>query len=405
MSRNSFEYPIMLWQLCQAGVEVISVTDNKSLKIEDQTDKLVRFIEGWQAETESKNTSIRVYHAMKALAEKGQWSGGRPPYGFRLSEKKGGLPLEINDAEAAVIKEMCRLYLEEGVGSKVIAGVLNSKGIRTREGRPWRDNRVRDVLQNPIIAGLPAFGRRTRKPGRKTLARVSGWLDLTKFVIPRDEKGNPKPVPEYAIIDLDTWYALCAKMKANHPNHEGNVHGITRSDALLSGFLVCGYCGRSLVSSSQNCQWHRSKRYMTPKKEYRCVTHIRIGNGRGFCEGQRSYSQKKIDGVFLNELRTFLATIKTDGLGSYIENRHVSHLIDAGKTVAKLEADLKKAERIRSAWVQRLDDYFASGEGLYAEEFLANKVKEYDQVVRQLKSDIEAARMQARLERERRANI
>lgn len=41
-------------------------------------DKFVRFLEGWQAETESKNTSLRVSEAMQQLAKQGKWSVGGP---------------------------------------------------------------------------------------------------------------------------------------------------------------------------------------------------------------------------------------------------------------------------------------------------------------------------------------
>ncbi|MEW5902679.1 MAG: recombinase family protein, partial [Acidobacteriota bacterium] len=133
LSRRAFEYPMILWTLQQSGVTVISVADGgKVLNMKDQPEKLMRFVEGWQSETESVNTSIRVKEVMQRLAEKGIWSGGRPPYGYKLSERKTGPALEIYEPEAAVIREMVRLYLEENLGSKRIATALNEKGIYTR---------------------------------------------------------------------------------------------------------------------------------------------------------------------------------------------------------------------------------------------------------------------------------
>lgn len=168
LSRNSFEYPMMLWQLHQAGVRVIAVADQpggKILTLEDQQDKLLRFIEGWQAESESKNTSIRVKRTMEEYARQGRWSGGRPPYGFKLNEKdkngrpKNGLALAIDEEETDVLNIMFDLSDNKKWGSKKIAVYLNNLGYRTREGRLWSDTRVRDIMQNPIVAGLPAFNR------------------------------------------------------------------------------------------------------------------------------------------------------------------------------------------------------------------------------------------------------
>jgi DNA invertase Pin-like site-specific DNA recombinase len=97
LSRQSFEYPVILSQLGHCGIQVISVADTpggRSLDTEGQMDKLLRFIEGWQAETESYNTSVRVSEAMRQMAEKGKWTGGTPSYGFRLTaSREGAVPL------------------------------------------------------------------------------------------------------------------------------------------------------------------------------------------------------------------------------------------------------------------------------------------------------------------------
>lgn len=87
LSRNSFEYPVVLDRFSRIGCEVWSVKDavgGKLLALDTRMDKFVRFLEGWQAETESKNTSIRVSEAMLQLAKQGKWSGGPTPYGYRL---------------------------------------------------------------------------------------------------------------------------------------------------------------------------------------------------------------------------------------------------------------------------------------------------------------------------------
>ncbi len=407
LSRNSFEYPLLLWQFHQAGVDVIAVADGgKVLCVDDQMDKLIRFIEGWQAETESRNTSIRVSHAMRELAKKGHWSGGRPPYGFRLSNKKDGLPLVIDEHEANVLREMVRLYLEEGLGSKRIATYLNEKGYRTREGKYWRDNRVRDVLQNPIIAGLPAFDR--TKPGStpSSRIRIRAYNDLSKFIIPRDENGNPKPIPEYEIIPLDTWSKLMQKMKQNKPAAGEHSARAMSSTALLTGFLKCGYCGRGFISSGSNKTYARGKVYNTPRRYYRCTTHARIGGGNKLCEGQGSYSQKKVDTVFLRELETFLSELNPDELAKYIEAKQIDYLAEVSGRIKSLEIELKKARKVYAAWVQRLDDYFASPEtSPYSEELLAGKVKEYQEMISRLKAELDNLKSEAKVEREKKFNL
>ncbi|GFN23796.1 recombinase family protein [Thermanaeromonas sp. C210] len=402
LSRNSFEYPMVLWRLYRAGVEVIAVADapgGRKLNVDDQMEKLLRFIEGWQAETESKNTSIRVSQAMLDLARQGKWSGGRPPYGFRLSSRKNGLPLEIDLVEADVLKEMVRLYLEEGVGSKKIAEILNSRGLRTREGKLWRDGRVRDVLQNPIIAGLPAYNR--TRPGNTPTSRcrVKDRYDLNnpEIIIPRDEDGNPRPIEEYVIIPLETWLKVMQKMKASARNEEPDARALD-GPALLTGFLKCGYCGRGFISSRSNrakITKPNGKTYIYERAYYRCITHARIG--KEFCPGQGSYSQRKIDTIFLNELRMFLSNLDLGNLEAYIDSRQQLTVMRLNKEIRHLEAELEKAKRRLKNWVERLNQYFSDPAGsLYSEELMAAEIKRAQEEIADLEKKVAATRAELR---------
>ncbi|MEW6448260.1 MAG: recombinase family protein [Bacillota bacterium] len=405
LSRVAFEYPIILWNFQKAGVTVISVADGgKVLDIKEQTDKLVRFVEGWQGETESVNTSIRVKEAMKKCGEMGIWTGGHPPYGFKLSDKKGGLALEINDSEAAVLREMVALYLNEGLGSKRIAGVLNEKGFRTREGRPWSDTRVRQVLQNPIIAGLPAYGR-TRPGGTpNSRIRIQGYTDLSKFIVPRDENGNPKPIPEYQIIPLEEWLRLVDLMKKNNPHRMPHAVQVG-SSALLTGFLKCGYCGRGFISSSKTVKNAKGEA-VKKRKSYRCITHARVGGGGKICAGQGAYTQEKIDGIFIKEIGGFLARIKPDDLLKYVEDKTAENAARLFNDQRKLEAEQQKACKVLDAWVKRLEDYFAAPENsLYSEDLLASKVKESQARVRRLEAELDRLRKQSQAKARRKWDL
>lgn len=415
LSRQSFEYPLVLWQLQKLGVEVIAVADapgGKILKMEDQVDKLVRFIEGWQAETESKNTSIRVSNAMRELAKKGRWSGGRPPYGFKLSDRKGGLPLEVDPHEKSVLELMVQMY-EEGMGSKRIANRLNELGLFTREGRPWTDSRVRSVLQNPIVAGLPAFGR--TRPGKtpSSRVRINGYTDLSNFVIPRDEDGNPKPVPEYVIVPLDRWLRVIDKMKANTAGgHAGRKTGLAPraavSSSLLTGFLVCGYCGRGFVSSVWRDRKTRKDGtvHVRERRRYCCATRTKVGRGEMFCSGPASHAQDKIDRVFLNELEVFLKSINPNDFGRYVERSQSGRIAEATARAKRLEAELKKRRRVYGEWVARLDAYFADpAASPYPEALLAAKVKEHSDACRALEAELEKLRSEIGAVRHRREQL
>ncbi|MGQ9825530.1 MAG: recombinase family protein [Desulfotomaculales bacterium] len=416
LSRNSVEYPLILWQLHRAGVKVIAVADTpggRELKMEDQTDKLLRFMEGWQGETESKNNSIRVSERMKSLAEKGHWNGGRPPYGFRLSPLKTGLPLVRDEQEAEVLLEIARLIEEEDAGGKVIANILNEKGWRTREGRLWSESRVRDVIQNPIVAGLPAYLR--TRPGHtaNSRIRIQGIYNLDNFIVPRDENGDPKPIPEYVIIPLERWQRIMRIIAERNTRRGRETISRPKSSAMLSsslltGFLVCGYCGRGFISSKCNNKKVKSgnRVYTYEKRDYRCITHARIGNGRAYCGGQSSYSQKKVDGIFLGELENFLSNIDPRGLERFLEEKQFIHLAESSKRIKAIEAELRKSRKVYKAWVQRLDAYFADpGASLYSEDLLAFKVKEYELLCAKLEDELRRVKEKSRVQKWQREHL
>lgn len=416
LSRISVEYPLILWQLHRAGVKVIAVVDTpggRELKMEDQTDKLLRFMEGWQGETESKNTSIRVSERMKSLAKKGHWSGGRPPYGFRLSSLKTGFPLVREEQEAEVLLEIARLIEEEDAGGKVIANIFNDKGWRTREGKLWSESRIRDVIQNPIVAGLPAYGRTRSGHTANSRIRVQGIYNLDNFIVPREENGNPMPIPEYVIIPLERWQRIMGII-ADRNTRKGK-ESISRpkgsamlSSSLLTGFLVCGYCGRGFISSKCNNKKVKSndKVYTYEKRDYRCITHARIGNGRFYCQGQSSYSQKKVDRIFLGELENFLSNIDPRSLESFLEEKQFIHLAESTKKIKAIEAELRKSRKIYKAWVQRLDVYFSDSDAsLYSEDLLASKVKEYEVLCTKLEEDLRQVKEKSQVQKWQREHL
>lgn len=217
LSEDRVWHSRFLCGLYASGVEVISTGAATTVNLSDEIAKAIRSTPETEASPGSGNAGDLVRARMRRAVQEGRWSGGRPPYGFRLSERrgKGALPLEVDENEATVVREMCRLYIQENLGSRRIAAWLNEKGILTREGKLWRDCRVRSILRNPMIAGLLSFERHRRRAVRDCLAAKNHSEGLGECIIPRDELGNPKPIPEYQIISLSDWCAVDARMRAN----------------------------------------------------------------------------------------------------------------------------------------------------------------------------------------------
>ncbi|HEY3366201.1 MAG TPA: recombinase family protein [Symbiobacteriaceae bacterium] len=358
LSRNSMEYPLVIDRFRRLGCEVWSVADapgGRLLALDTQMDKFIRFLEGWQAESESQNTSIRVSAAMRQMAAEGRWTGGPPPFGFRLNparRPRSSQPaLLIDESQAAAVRRMVRLYLEERMGCSRIAAVLNQEGVGHLSGRPWDGQRVRRILQNPIIAGLPTYGR--TRPGLRTRAAASPY-DLVQFVLPRDAAGNPRPVPDLQIVPLDLWLQVLAAMQSKRRAPAGAASGdgseerrLRPARGLLTGLLVCGHCGARLVAGTGA----RDRRY------YLCRTHVQVG--RSGCDGQRTYGARRLEQAVLAQLARLLARADPAGLQGSVRQEQAAGAAEARRQQRVLAAELARAERVLAGWLDRLEAQMA----------------------------------------------
>ncbi len=389
LSRNAFEYPVVIDRFRKIGCEVWSVTDapgGKLLALDTQMDKFVRFLEGWQAETESKNTSLRVSEAMQQLAKQGRWSGGPPPFGYCLNgtrrPKSDAPALLIDEAQAEIIRLMVDLYLDQRMGCVLIAKELTARSTPNPTGRPWDDQRVRRILQNPIIAGLPAYGR--NKQNGNSYARKNPY-DLDQFILPRDEAGNLKPIPAYQIIPLERWLKLMAAMKtaqtarkapANEPKHPLTAR-LRGSDALLTGLVFCGHCGARLSADANTYRNKRADGTMQTGRRlyYVCQTHLR--KGRQFCDGQRTYGRRRLEQVVGSQLETLLTMLDGQELAALLLGGVDKHLREVEEQIRLTNTELTRTQKIIDGWLARMDSFLACpNESPYTEEMLTAKIRE-----------------------------
>jgi site-specific DNA recombinase len=175
------------------------------------------------AHAESEQLKQRSKSGLLESASKGKAGGGKNlAYGYAKDENKAFV---IDESEAEVIKEIFDLY-EAGNGIKVIAGILNSKGIKTRmnkafEGQTikyniqkeasqirWSDKQIHDIIRNPMYKGEKRF------------------------------RGNLFKSP--AIISKEQ-FDRCTEIR------EGKTHRnyLTTYTYLLKDLMICGCCGRN----------------------------------------------------------------------------------------------------------------------------------------------------------------
>ncbi len=247
-------------------------------------------------------------------AEKGLFSGGRPPLGYRVvpaADQPRRKRLELNPAEVPIVQEIFERRLK-GDGARTIEQDLNDRGQLNRS-RLWSKTTVLSLLRFETTIGNVVFGKKDRRNGR--------WRPREQWII----------VPSHPpIIDMDLWKSVQTLMdQACNPRESGSPHSLN----LFTGLLRCGYCGSTLQIETAK---GRSRRY----SYYGCR---RRQKGHD-CE-QRRMPAPQLDEFLID---TICAEVfSTDTLGELIENIHErvdSWAKDRERKISTIDAAVRAIE-------------------------------------------------------------
>jgi site-specific DNA recombinase len=160
----------------------------------------------------SEYISEKVMEKKDELAAEGlPAGGGSRPYGYEADR------MTPRPAEAAVVIEVAeRIARKESIYA--IAADLNGRGVRSATGREWSPNQLRNTVTSPRVAGL--------RQHRGEVVGEAAWPAL----VPR---------------------ALWERVRTivNDPSRQRPGRPIK---ALLTGILVCGQCGATLMAGTNN---------------------------------------------------------------------------------------------------------------------------------------------------------
>lgn len=293
LGRREDETPFLVEWFIDHGIEVWSTREGQQ-KIESRSDKLINYIRFWQAGGESEKTSMRVKAAHNQMTSDGIFRGGKVPYGYRLVFKgrKGKrnrmlYDMEIDEDQAAIVREIFDLAVLDGYGTLRIANYLNER--YPNPDKVWTAQTIRTILRNPTYTG--------RLHMNDTLS---------------------EPKEELRIISDETARfadrALKLRIRSKHPDRRQAENQALPADALtktsvygatlLNGLLYCESCGSKLVGSY--CTKDRKNgTYRRPI--YRCFNGgVKAKN----CEGQTVYSAAKIEEAVLDVVHRYFHRIK-----------------------------------------------------------------------------------------------
>lgn len=177
----------------------------------------------WLAEQESRQTSDRRKFGGREAQKNGRFISNRPPLGYKSINQK----LVIDKEEAPIITSIFDLY-ESGYGFAKIASTLNELGYKTRRGYPFRADKVKYILKNPVYKGQ-FIGNRFTKTDM-----------MSKQIIEKSQEDWIIIEDNHPAIIEGKQYENVQKLISDKSFIQGK-----KSKALFSGIIKCKNCGNS----------------------------------------------------------------------------------------------------------------------------------------------------------------
>ena len=361
-ARNTSDTAKYLQELASYGVGLLGVKDG--IDTSTATGKMIANIMGAVAEMELENIHEQTLAGRQQKARSGLWNGAQAPFGYSIVDKK----LVICPEEAEIVKEIFRLYTEDGQTIQFITKKLNDENIRREQRGNTRFSTfslrtIYSILKNPVYAGKIAYGRRHT-------VKVEGTNNETK-VVKQDDESKIIVVDgvHEAIVSQETF------AKAEERLNMNVVHRKTRSDSTtvypLTGLIKCPDCGKNIFGYTAPPRPRKNgKEGFYPRYiSYRCISG-RDRNGITCSLANKYYSGTKLE----KEVKEVISSMAT--IPDFVEL--LSQKIDR-------KTDMNSLRKKRSTMEGELNKY--NGNLLQTEKRLAEldaEDKHYDKKVASL---------------------
>ena len=243
-------------------------------------ERLVREVHGLFAEFERAALQERSRRGKLHAARQGQFFTGAGPYGYTYLKAQDGERgrCVVNEAEAAIVRQMFSWLIEEQLATQAIARRLTAQQVPTRHGAvSWSPATVYKVLTNPLYTGQHSYNRSENAP-EGNREGTNAWRPTKE---PR-RRLRPKEewiaVPWVPILSPEVFAMAERQLQLNRERSPRK----TRYQYLLQGLLVCGYCGRRLgghagvASGRYECTKRRSIEVPEQRCHLRCVSQADI---------------------------------------------------------------------------------------------------------------------------------
>lgn len=244
-----------VWALQEAGVSIVSVTQNIDTTTNDGKGQLG--IYATFSEMEWNAIRERTQNGLNMKAREGGWIGGRPPFGYEILDK-GTRKSRLSPCakEIEVLERAAEYLVDKGYAADRAAAKLNALGPKymTRSELPWTGANLRRKFFNTALDGFIVF--RNTDPevnkGRKrptTLGPDGNPLYGQTYIIDTD-----------LIIPLERLYEVREALRGRSWNKSGPHHYYPLTKR------VFGLCGNHYIGQYDNVKDERFYRCSGGKK-------------------------------------------------------------------------------------------------------------------------------------------
>jgi site-specific DNA recombinase len=374
LSRKYAYQVLLMEEFAKQGVEILFVQSPPATTPEEQ---LLVQLQGMIAEYERAQIAERTRRGKRYRAQSGLVNvlcGA--PYGYRYVKKSepSAAFYEVNEEEASVVRQVYRVYTEEGWSIGAIVRWLNAQGIPTSQRKsPWERTTVWAMLRNPAYQGTACFGKTERAERQK----VTRLLRLRGGYSSRSSANKERPREQWIAIAVPVIVSPESFALAQERLQQNKVFASrhTKEPTLLQGMLICKLCGYAYYRTSTRTS--ARKLYY-----YRCLgsDHWRYLKGR-VCTNW-PVRQDYLDDLVWSEV---IELLENPDLVSKEMERRVRDLKESNPGRVRKEALSKEITRVQKGMDRLLDAY---QEGLLALEQLRRRMPELNKREAALRTEL-----------------
>ncbi|MBM6629302.1 recombinase family protein [Mammaliicoccus vitulinus] len=242
------------------GVGYKSISEN--IDTSEYSGEILVTMFGLIGSIERQTLISNVKMSMNAKARQGEAITGRVlGYKLSLNPLTQKNDLVIDEHEANIVKEVFDLYLNHDKGLKAITTILNQKGYRTINHKPFSVFGVKYILNNPVYKGFVRFNNYQNWSAK----RRSGKSGENEVIL---VKGKHEAIISEEMFDQVHEKLVSKSFKPGRP-----IGG----DFYLRGLIKCPECGNNMVCRRTYYNTKKSKE-RTIKRYYICSLFNRSGS-------------------------------------------------------------------------------------------------------------------------------